>query len=177
MTASGHSGRDNRAGRPARPGVVNHLWMTIADNEYGWPGCCACGSITTAARRRAWTLPSGTSSRWATASKPRSNRSWSATARQAGPVIVIGPCRSANPARSRLPTKAAAGCPCCTSMLIGTKFPRSRAHALLSCPLPAVAARARGWFKLRISERQGPGPLRGHRHVGRPGRGRLVRRR
>src|SRR5512146_2182925 len=19
------------------PGVVNHIWMTIADNEYGWP--------------------------------------------------------------------------------------------------------------------------------------------
>ena len=31
-------GRDDRARGPRRgPGVVTHMWITIADNEYGWP--------------------------------------------------------------------------------------------------------------------------------------------
>ena len=74
------------------PGVVSHIWLTVADNEFAWPRLVRL--------RRAWTSPWAISSASDTGTSATSNPWLSAIVRSEEPGIVTGPCRFASPARS-----------------------------------------------------------------------------
>ena len=160
------------------PGVVSHIWLTVAANEYGWPRLLRLrvyydGSAD-AERRRA---PRRLLRRGPRLREARPLADGARRARRAARATATGRCPSAGPAGSRSPTRAAAASPTSTTTWTGRRSPALPEgtpyfHARYRQALPAPADGS----PLRDPERARAGPLRRHRAVGRPGRGRLVRR-
>ena len=135
------------------PGVVTHMWVTVAANEYGWPRLLRLrvyydGSADAqrgrAARRFLRRRP-----------RLRAAGRFAAGPRQlraAGRATATGRCRSASRAGSRSPTRAGGASRTSTTTWTGR---RCRAlppeHRLFPRALPAGAARAAAGTALRVS--------------------------
>ncbi|HUY14080.1 MAG TPA: hypothetical protein VMX16_10705, partial [Terriglobia bacterium] len=48
------------------PGMVTHIWLTVADNEYAWPRLLRLRVYYDGRKRPAWTHPWEISSAWDT---------------------------------------------------------------------------------------------------------------
>ena len=161
------------------PGVVTHIWLTIAANEYGWPRLLRLRVYYDGSAEPSVDAPVGRFlRRRPRRSSGRSSRSWSATAPTAARATATGRCRSASPARSRSPTKGAAASRTSTYHVDWEKakeLPADTAyfHARYRQELPAPAD-GKPYEFLNV---KGRGHLRRHGALGRAGRGRLVRRR
>ena len=159
------------------PGSVSHIWMTVADNEYGWPRLLRLrvyydGSpepSVDAPRRR---LLRGRPRLRAA----RCSRSWCATAPKAARATATGRCRSASRCRITVTNEG--------RRRVANLYYQVDWQKLRSLPegTPYFHARYRQALPnrrrpaVRGAERRGPRPLRGHRPLRGAGRGRLVRR-
>ncbi len=157
--------------------MVTHMWITIADNEYGWPRLLRLrvyydGSPDPERRRAARRLLRG---------RPRLRGQGQVAddrqqLRRAGAQQLLADAvQEVVPHHGHQRGPPPRGEPLLPRRLVEAPV-AAREHAVLPRALPAVAARARRRLELRVPEREGQGPLRRHGALGRPGGGGLVRR-
>ena len=159
------------------PGVVTHMWITIADNEYGWPRLLRLRVYYDGSPIPSVDAPLGDffavgqgfeakvkSLMVVNSSDGRARNSY-------WPMPFQKSCRITvtNEGRRRVVE------PLLPRRLGEAALP-AREHSVLPRALPPVAARARRRLQLRVPEREGEGPLRRHGALRRSGGGRVVRR-
>ena len=139
------------------PGVVNHLWMTIADNEYGWPRLLRLrvyydGSETPERGRARGRLLRGRQRRRRRGRIAHGPQQLRRPRPQLLLADAVPQILQDHRHQRRPPPREHALLP----RRLGQGPFAAGEHALLPRPLPAVAARARRRLQLRIPERQGP---------------------